>query len=132
MVDRTPLSWIYFDVLKWIIVGVGNLVATFLKKWIARPGRKFLNSKTNTPPRIWICHAFSLPEPFPIRIPLGFLVKGMWGNVLNQTKRLVISGLRTAFFKKTFKRKICLEDILRGCIVRNPQSPYVRFLKVHV
>jgi len=65
----------------------------------------------------------SLPDPFPIRIPLGFLVKGRCGNVLNHTNRLVKSGLRTAFFKNTFNLKICLADMRKGCKVFNPQSP---------
>jgi hypothetical protein len=67
---------------------------------------------------------FNLPAPLPIRIPFGFLVNGTWGNVLNQTSLLVTSGFLTAFFKKTFNLNICLEDILNGCKVNNPQSPY--------
>ena len=66
---------------------------------------------------------FNLPEPFPIRTPLGFLVNGMWGNILNQTFRFVISDFLTAFFKKTFIRKIFLAEIRKGLKTRRPASP---------
>jgi hypothetical protein len=41
-----------FVSLNLIAVEVGTLVAMVLKKWIARPNRRFLNSKTKTPPLI--------------------------------------------------------------------------------
>ena len=113
------------------IVWVGILVAIVLKKCTARPSRKFLNSKIKTQQHVWICHSLSLPAPFPIRIPLGFLVSGIWGNMLNQTKRFVISGFFTAFLRKTLSLKIWREDIRKGCKVNSPQSPYVKLLKVH-
>lgn len=118
-----PFNLTRWEELKWIRVGVGILVAARLKNLIARPGRRFLNSKMKTPPRIWICQLFNLPAPFPIRCPLGFLVNGRWGKVLNQTNRPVISGFRTAFFKKTLNLKIWRDDIRRGCKVLRPQSP---------
>ena len=118
-----PASLIIFESLVFITVEVGILVAIVLKKCIARPKRRLRNSKTNTPPQIWICQAFNLPAPFPIRIPLGFFVKGICGNILNHTIRLVTSGFLTAFFKNTLSRKIWREDIRKGCSVRSPQSP---------
>jgi len=114
-----------------ITVWVGILVAIVLKKCTARPSRRFLNSKIKTPPQVWICQALSLPAPFPIRIPLGFLVRGICGNILNHTSRLVISGFLIAFLRKTLSLKIWREDILKGCRVNKPQSPYVKVLKVH-
>jgi hypothetical protein len=90
---------------------------------VARPGRKFLNSNIKTPPRKLMDHAFSLPAPFPILIPLDFFVSGTCGKVLNQILRFVISGFLTARFKKTFNRKICFADIRKGCNDIKPQSP---------
>ena len=112
-----------FALANLITVCVGIFVATVLKKCIALPSRKFRNSKTKTPPQVWICQAFNLPAPLPILIPLGFLVNGIWGNILNHTRRLVASGFLTAFFKKTFNRKIWRDDILRGCKDKRPESP---------
>lgn len=106
-------------------VGVGILVVTFLKKWIALPYLKFLNSKIKTPPRRLIDHEFSLPAPLPILIPLDFFVRGICGKVLNQILLFVRSGFRTALLRNTFNRKICLADILSGCNANKPQSPYV-------
>ena len=54
----------------------------------------------------------SLPEPFPIRIPLGFFVKGRCGNRLIHIERLVRSGLREARFKKILNRKIRFAVVL--------------------
>jgi len=118
-----PFNLTRWEALKCIRVGVGIFVAALLKNLIARPGRRFLNSNTKTPPRIWICQLFNLPAPFPIRWPLGFLVKGRCGNVLNHTNRPVMSGFLTAFFKNTLNLKIWREDIRRGCKVLRPQSP---------
>lgn len=102
---------------------VGIFVRILLKKCTARPGRKLRNSNTKSPPRILIDQALSLPAPFPIRIPLAFLVRGIWGKTLNQINRLVISDFLTAFFKNIFNRKICLDDIRKGCKVNRPESP---------
>jgi hypothetical protein len=109
--------------LNFIIVLVGILVLIFLKKCIARPNLKFLNSKINKPPLICIAQEFNLPAPLPILIPFGFFVNGKCGNVLNQTNLLVYSGFFTAFLIKTFNLNICLADIRNGCKVNNPQSP---------
>jgi hypothetical protein len=49
----------------------------------------------------------------------------MCGKTLNHTNLLVDSGFLIARFKKTFIRKICLDDIRSGCKVIKPQSPYV-------
>jgi hypothetical protein len=106
-------------------VGVGIFVVTFLKKWIALPYLKFLNSKIKTPPRRLMDQELSLPAPLPIRIPLDFFVSGMCGKVLNQIRRFVMSGFFTALLRNTFNRKICLADIRSGCSANNPQSPYV-------
>ena len=111
MVIRTlvvfePANLIILVSANLITVGVGILVAMVLKKCTARPKRRFRNSKTKTPPQICICQAFSFPAPFPIRIPFGFLVNGICGNMLNHTRRFVTSGFLTAFFKKTLSRKI--------------------------
>jgi len=105
------------------VVGTVILVTTFLKKKRARPGRRFLNSSKKAPPPRLTAHVFNLPAPLPIRVPLGFLVKGMWGNILNHTRRFVNSDFFTAFFKKTFNRKIRLADIRKGLRTFKPQSP---------
>lgn len=47
---RTELSFKVFVAGVIIVVLVGNLKRTWLKKYIARPGRKFLNSKITDPP----------------------------------------------------------------------------------
>lgn len=105
------------------LVVVGTFVVTFLKKWTARPYRKFRNSKIKTPPLRLIDQALSFPAPLPIRIPLDFFVRGMCGKTLNQMRLFVISGFLTARLRKTFSRKICLADIRSGCSDSSPQSP---------
>lgn len=121
--DLEPANLITLVLANFTTVCVGILVAIVLKKCTARPRRRFLNSNIKTPPQVCICQAFNLPAPFPIRIPLGFFVNGIWGNMLNHTKRFVISGFLTAFLIKTLSRKIWRDDIRKGCKVNNPQSP---------
>jgi|TARA_B110000114_G_scaffold179476_2_gene213949 hypothetical protein len=108
---------------KTIDVGTVIFVITFLKKYRARPGRKFLNSSKKHPPLKLTNQVFNLPAPFPIRTPLAFLVKGMWGNMLNHTRRLVRSDFLTARFRKTFSLKIRFAEIRTGRRTRSPQSP---------
>jgi hypothetical protein len=48
----------------------------------------------------------NLPLPLPILIPLGFLVKGKWGNAKNQENLLVLSDFFTARFKNNLNRNI--------------------------
>jgi len=79
-----------------------------------------------TPPASCELQAYNLPTPFPIRIPFDFLLKGRWGNMLNQTSRLVLSERFVAFFKKIFKLKIRLPVSRKGFKFSNPASPYDR------
>ena len=65
----------------------------------------------------------NLPDPLPIREPLGLRVNGKCGNVLNQKDRLVRSDFREVFLRNIYKRKICLLVKRRGCRRRNPLVP---------
>jgi|TARA_B110000967_G_scaffold204874_1_gene248242 hypothetical protein len=70
-----------------------------LEKKAIRPKRKFLNSIRKTPAEILENHSESLPTPFPIRIPLAFLLRGMCGKELNQIFLFVKSDFLADFFK---------------------------------
>lgn len=87
------------SVLNKNFVGIPNLwVNCFIKK-TDRPFRKFLNSIKTLPPLILVNQHSSLPLPLPIRTPLGFLVKGKWGNAVNHTNLRVYSDFRFVRFK---------------------------------
>jgi hypothetical protein len=58
------------------------------------------------PAEILVNQHSNFPLPLPIRIPLGFFVKGKWGNAKNQTNRLVRSDFLTALFKKSLNLNI--------------------------
>lgn len=66
-----------------------NLCFNCLPKYKALPVRKFLNSKSDTPEWTCVYQHSSLPLPLPIRVPVGFFVKGKWGKAFNQTNLLV-------------------------------------------
>ena len=112
-------------------VRVGKRLATCLKKYLTRPIRKFLNSIILIPPANWDVQACNLPTPFPIRIPLTFLLIGKWGKTLNHTRRRVLSERLTAFFKKIFKLKICFPVKRKGFKLRRPESPYDKLWFFH-
>ena len=54
----------------------------------------------------------NLPAPLPIRIPLGFFVRGKWGKRLIHNERLVISGFREDLLRKILNRKIRFAEVL--------------------
>jgi len=70
-----------------------------------------------------VIQPLNLPVPLPIRDPSTFRLRGMCGNMLNQTFLLVISYFREPFFISNFWRNICLLFNLKGCIINSPTSP---------
>lgn len=65
----------------------------------------------------------SLPLPLPIRDPITFFVIGMWGKVLTQVLRRVMSPLLADFFKKSPNLNIFLLLIRSGFVRVKPTWP---------
>jgi hypothetical protein len=109
----------YFFV-DWLVSSdfTGKRYCTCFKKYFARPGRRFLNSKMLTPLDNWPTHPASLPFPFPILDPETFFDKGKCGNKLNQIFLHVLSERLTDFFKNILYLKICFPVTHKGCNVR--------------
>lgn len=105
-------------------VRVGSRLAICLKKYDERPYRKFRNSRIDIPPASCELQAYSFPTPFPIRIPLDFLLNGRCGKILNHAKRRVLSDRFVAFLRNIFKLKIRFPVKRNGLRFNKPASPY--------
>ena len=98
------------------------------KKCIARPRLRFFNSINITPVDNLLNQILSFPLPLPIRDPITFLVKGIWGNVLTHTRRDVLSVRRAALLKNNFNLNIFLLFINNGFVSTNPIWPKNKLL----
>jgi hypothetical protein len=112
------------------LVFAGIFRDTCLKKYFARPDRRFLNSNIITPGETWATQVSNFPFPFPIREPVTLRVSGIWGKILNQTLLYVFSDLLDPFFRKSLWRKTCLFVRRIGFIIFRPYWPYCRRLEV--
>jgi hypothetical protein len=110
-------------VLKIKEVGIPSLWVICVKKCLERPGLKFLNSIRIEPPLTFVNQHSSFPLPFPILVPVGFLVKGKWGKAWNHTNLLVRSDFFEAFFRNNLKRDNCSAVNWIGLSISKPALP---------
>lgn len=100
-----------------------NLFCACDRKYVALPLLKFFSSIKTTPVDSLLNQILNFPLPLPIREPITFLVRGIWGNVLTHTFLDVLSALRAAFFKKSFNLNIFLLFINKGLVKTRPTWP---------